>query len=147
MRVIEKAVFYKSSIENISVPSGVGIIDEDTFFYCKNLRNVHFSSDSKLKSIKKRSFSGLNIISITIPSNVEEIEETFCMSSSKNCQFNIDPGNKNFKFLNNSLLLGKSSPDQIEFDVILYIVNYYDGISIPSYIKRIGNFPISCKKH
>lgn len=138
LKVIEKAVFYNSSIKNIWIPSGVEIIEEETFCYCLDLENIKFSSDSKLKKIKTNSFSFCRINSFLIPANVDKIEENFCHSTNFLQSFQIFPENKNFIF-SNQMLIGKSNPNSNEYDVILYIINYNNEITIPNNIKRIGD--------
>lgn len=145
--VISKNAFSHSNIESILIPSNVTKISEGTFSECYNLKEIEFSQKSKLKIIEKDAFSNSLLESILIPASVESIVGGWCSYTMNLNKLKISPGNRNFLYIDNKLLVGKSRPDNDYYDVLLFARRDINKTVIPSFIKTIGPFTFSdCKK-
>lgn len=74
MKTIKKKAFSRSSIESISIPSNVDLIEKLAFYQCYKLEKVKFVNGSKINKISKQLFSETLLKSIEIPSQVTIIE-------------------------------------------------------------------------
>jgi hypothetical protein len=57
----------------VFIPRTVEIIGSSCFFYCKSLSSVSFESDSLLRRIESYAFSSTNLISVSLPVDVQFI--------------------------------------------------------------------------
>ena len=70
---IENYAFSDTSIEAITIPSGIEVFGKCAFQYCFFLTKIEFEKNSKLQIIEKDAFQSSKIKSITIPSEVRKI--------------------------------------------------------------------------
>lgn len=138
---ISDYAFSSSSIENIVIPSSVCEIGQYSFSYCKNLKKVEFLSNSNLVSIEKGAFASSSIESITFSSGVSKIENDVFASTTNLVDMKIFPTKKqNYALYDNSLLIGKSSPKEKDFDIIIKAKKNIEKAIIPSNIKKIISY-------
>lgn len=69
-----------------------------------------------------------------------EFEDGWCENVSKLKTIKIDDSNPNFKLFNNQFLLGKSSSEKVDFDVLVFSVRDIKRAKIPNFIEIIGPF-------
>lgn len=62
-------------LKSIFLPSSVEIIDDYSFYNCKNLKNVIFKGKSRLRIIGELAFYSTSITSFSFPAGLEEIKE------------------------------------------------------------------------
>ena len=67
--------FCNSSIQKIFIPNEVTRICKLTFSECKELKQIEFSSNSKLETIEKDAFYYSPIETLFIPNNVKYLED------------------------------------------------------------------------
>ena len=69
----EGGVFYRSAIESIKLPSTLKRLEEETFYYCENLKRVEIPNG--VEYIGKQCFEGSGIEEIALPHTLKEIDE------------------------------------------------------------------------
>jgi len=75
--LIGEGAFKRSGITGVTIPSGLEIIEEETFRKCENLTEVRFAEGSTLEKISANAFRGCNNInfgSISLPASLKRIE-------------------------------------------------------------------------
>ena len=140
LTTIEENAFTSTSIRNISFPSSVVSIGIFSFSYCKCIQKVEFSKDSNLMSIQSKAFSDSSIESITIPSSLIEICDNAFNSPNLNEIKIIQKKKQNFFNYNDSLIIGKSSPNQENFDAIIFARKNIETAIVPTFVKKILSF-------
>lgn len=138
LKSIDSHAFAQSSIQNIIIPSKTEKIGEYSFNLCKKLQKFETSIDSKLKTIDSFAFSDSSIESFSIPSSVIDIKNGCFVKTPKLTKLNIfRKEEKNFSLYDNNFIIGKSSPEQNNFDVIIVAKRNIKNVVIPSFIKQI----------
>ena len=74
------------SIESITIPSSITVINRRSFRNCKLLKSIEFCVNSQLSIIKEEAFDSSGIESISIPSNVRTIED-YAFNKCENLTF------------------------------------------------------------
>lgn len=124
IKSIGKSAFYETSIEHIIIPASVNQIDDCSFKNCTKLKTVDFQEESNLRTFNNSIFFfffNISIESLIIPSNVIELKPGWSCMMQKLNHISISPKNNNFFYFNNSMLLGKSSPNSRTYDVLITI--------------------------
>ena len=76
LKRIGKGALFNSSLETITIPSSVEIIEENVFENNRQLKTIQFENGSKLKTIGKKVFKYcISLVSVSFPSSVENIGE------------------------------------------------------------------------
>lgn len=133
-------------VGEVTIPSEIREIKPYAFSSCK-LKQIYFENDSQLKKIGHGSFNQFLLNEIEIPSSVEILEDGWFFRKNENLKIKIHPDNKFYKTLNDSLIVGKSNPDNEEFDVIVMAYNNFKEITIDASIKIINSFAFNnCNK-
>lgn len=74
MRIVAIKSFYSNNnIKSVIFPSSVEIIGAMSFYQCKNLINITFKGNSKLRRIEGSAFSGTSLFKISLPASLEEV--------------------------------------------------------------------------
>lgn len=169
---IEENAFSYSNIETIIIPQNVHKIKSKAFTKCQKLKKFELSKGSKLLSIphslfKKCSslqeviipeesslqtiendvFSFTSVESIHIPSSIVKIEKDWCNNAKKLNNVSVSPEQKNYKQINNDIVVAKSDPNQDCFDQLIFARRDIKILVIPKYIKYIQSHAFNfCKK-
>lgn len=139
--------FSETSIRNIFIPPHITKICEETFSRCDHLQSIHFSENSELKIVEGSAFVDSSIESISLPSKVSELNEGWCHDTPNLTQITVIPNNKNFSFLNEKFIVGKSSIDNDNYDILFFAIRNIEKVIIPSFIKIIGPYSFeTCNK-
>lgn len=118
-------VFARRDIETVTIPSNIKRIASDSFSYCQSLKSVKFSLNSEIASIGKSAFSYSSIESLSIPSNVINIDIEESAFSYCKCLKTVD------------------FPNNIKLDLIdqnLFASTAIQSITIPSSVTIISKF-------
>lgn len=103
----------------------------------KNIKSISFTDDSELVCIHSDSFNSSFIESLSIPASLELLEDGWC-SETKNLKYiKISPKNKNYMYIDNKMIIGKSDPKSDIYDVLSFVRRDAKEIKIPSFIKYI----------
>lgn len=117
------------------------MVSED--YEWNHLQRIEFSENSELRIIGSLIFNSIHIESFTIPANVETIQGKLF---KKSLNINVSPNNRNFRMLDENLLLGKMDQNSDHFDTILFARWFLRQVEIPSYIKCIKSYAFyECK--
>ena len=140
IQTFEEDAFSKSEIESFQIPSSLKKICRWSFFYCTNLKVIEIPPDSELKTIEKGSFCNSKIESLTIPSSTVELESGWSIGVPYLNKIIISPNNPRYSLYDDKMIIGKSSLESKNFDVIVYCIKSAKTIEIPSFIKTIGSY-------
>ena len=115
-------------------------IGEKAFNESAHLESINFAKDSELRSIGKKAFSSSNISTLYIPSTFELFEEDWCYDAYKLDTIYISSDNPNIKYSDESkkIIIGKSNPNNDNFDLLVFVSINIKELIIPSTIKRFG---------
>lgn len=143
----EKLILVCHQIQNATIPSFVKFISPNIFTDCKYLETINFSEDSQLKSIEKDVFSCQSLQTLTIPPSVEFIEEGWCANLPNLTHLKITNKNRNFSYVDNQFLVGKSDIKSDTFNLLLFSNRDIECAIVPSLIKRISTFSFAdCRR-
>lgn len=115
-------------------------ISSESFKLVSNIKSITFPKKSKILSFQSNLFYMSTIQKIFIPESLEDLQDGWCEGTPFLTQIEISPKNKNFIFYNNQLILSKSKPSQIEYDILLFAPRNVETINIPSFIKNIKSY-------
>lgn len=124
---------YKSSIENIVIPTQITIKVYSYF----NGHSYTSNETIKVVAIKKGAFDYCNNLkTITIPSTIESIENDFVNNSFSTTTFFVDSNNSRFKSVNGSLYTK-------DMEELIRVPSTKMTITIPNTVKRIRNYALN----
>lgn len=142
------SAFFDTDIEEFTIPISLKSIGDNAFACCPNLNTFIIPENSELTSIGIGVFENSPIESLFIPANVNEIDEGWCSKMNDLTQITLSPNNKNFIYIDNKMLIGKSkkNKDSDEYDLLLFARRDIKSIVIPSFVRIIGAYAFnSCK--
>lgn len=134
-----ETVFIPKSIFHNDTEYVITIIFESAFKESKDVKSIQFSEDSQLQIIDKNSLP-FTLESITIPSTVVELREGWCTRTEFLTSIEIIQNNRFFINYEDKLILGKSSPKNDTYDLLLFAARDIETAVIPSFIKRISPY-------
>ena len=140
IQIIGKKSFYQTSLQTISIPTQLKKICEKAFGKCISLTSVEIPDNSELQSIGRKAFYKTEIECFTIPSKLVELGENWFTDTVKLKQINIMPNNPNFTLYDDKFVLGKSNPQNENFDVLIFANRDLKTALVPNFIRIIGNY-------
>lgn len=138
--IIGKNAFDSTIIESITIPDSVTHIEEYSFIWCKSLIAINISENSSLHTIGLRAFVDVPIQHLYFPSNLINLETGWCDRTSTLKNITVSPQNKNFKFINDQYLLGKSEIGNQTLNAFYFARRDITTIVIPSNITKIVSY-------
>lgn len=130
-----------------TIPNFIKEIESHAFDKCNNLQKVEFSNYSEIETIHKEAFFDSSIESLTIPASLVDLKEGWCSGANNLTTISVDPKNKRYSFFDEKFIIGKSSIEQENFDVLVFCIRNIQTVIIPSFIKIIGPYAFEmCKK-
>ena len=136
-------IFSVSQIQIATIPDYIEIFGPRAFYICDKLSQITLSPNSNLKIIENEVFSYSSIESFTIPASVVEIKEEWCKNATKLKVVKVDPNNKRYSNYDDKFVIGKSSIDQENFDVLLFCFRNVEKVTIPDFIEVISPYSFS----
>lgn len=147
LKIIENYAFAFSSIERFTIPPHLTKICGSAFFYCKNLKEIEVPTTSELKTIEVSVFFNTKIEYFTIPSKLVELNDCWCNGIQYVTSFYISPNNPRYSSYENKYIIGKSSIELKNFDVLFFSIRNIKFAEIPNFIKCISSCAFNlCKK-
>ncbi|KAK8898234.1 hypothetical protein M9Y10_000512 [Tritrichomonas musculus] len=137
LRLIQKCAFFDSSIKSISIPSSVTEFCEESF-NSTNFEHIEIPDDSKLQVIRKNAFYSSLITSITIPSSLIKLEDGWCNDVKKVEKINVSSNNQYYSSIDDQYIIGRSSNEKENFDVLVFSVRNIEKATVPDFIEIIG---------
>ena len=165
---IKKFAFQNCKIQNINFQndSKLAHIGKFAFFYTKmneilippkvtktkicnfsKAQKIMFTENSELQTIEKSDSYMNELEYIMFPSMLYKIDRDWLKCFSNLKKIEISKENKNFKYYNDKLIIGKSNPNIDDFDSIIFANRDLIEIEIPSFIKFICPYSFSYCKH
>lgn len=140
LKNIGKDAFTESGIESFFISPHLTVLKEHTFSDCESLTNVEIPSNSQLQTIKRSAFNFASIESLVIPSTVTDLQDGWCSGTVYLKKVTISPKNKNYIIVDEKMILGKSNPNNVDFDVLHFVIRdvLLKNVKIPSFVKIIG---------
>lgn len=147
VKYIGKSAFENTALEKFTIPPHLTVLNENVFSRCNKLKEINFSENCELHTIEKYSFYSSPIETIIIPPTLVELKDEWCISISNVTKIKVIDGNTNYKSYDDKFILGKSSPEKENFDVLVFSVRNIEKVTIPDFIEIIGPFAFyDCKK-
>lgn len=141
LKVIGKHAFSDSTLEDLSIPDNVTRIENFAFDNCSQLRKIECSKNSKLRIIGKKAFSSSPISTLSILSCVEVFQEGWCFNTVNLAKISIIPAKKkNIFYFDNKFIIGKTSLNSNNFDLLIFAQRCIENAIIPSYISKISSY-------
>ena len=116
------------------------------------VKTIKFETNSNVQTIYRYGSDFLNLFSVSaieeiyFPPSLKELKKGWCDGTETLNKIIISPLNDRFIFKENKYLLGKSDPNNDEFDILYFASRDIKEISIPSNIKIISSYAFSeCK--
>lgn len=139
-------VFCSRNIESIIIPNYIKRIGPNAFDNCINLRQVKTTSDSRLQVIENNAFLNSSIEELFFSSQLKELNGNWCPCTKFLTKINISPSNRYFKSYENNMIIGKSKPEQINFDTLVFCPRDIEFVVIPNFIIKICKCAFSYSK-
>ena len=143
LEIIGNAAFSTTLIESFTIPSSLKIIGERAFENCRNLRKIEIPTNSKLESIGNSSLIGTKIREFLIPESLVHLKEGWC-AAAKLTKITIMPKNPRYSFFNSKFIIGKSSIQNPNYDVLVFCSRNVKHVTVPNFIKRISSYAFYC---
>lgn len=122
-------------------------ISEGAFKCCGHIKSIQFTTNSNLQKIEKNAFFNSRIEFISIPSNLVELQEGWCAGTPKLTKFQIISNNQKYSNYENQFIIGKSSLEIENFDLLVFSVRDIKTAKIPSFIEKIEPYAFNeCRK-
>lgn len=131
-------VFACRDIKNVIIPSTIKHICSFAFSECK-FKSFEYEENSMLETVGRKIFDESDISDIKIPPKLKYCGNCMFGTIRTKVTVSILPGKKNFKKIDNFLIVCKSNPDQEDFDVLLFADKKIENAIIPSTIKCIAS--------
>lgn len=146
------AGIYNSKVLTSDVVIPRSIIDESTnkefiitsiyerSFQCSSIKSLSFADDSEVRFVYQNAFFNSGIESIAFPSSLIELKDGWCYHAMhlKNVSFKTQ--NPLFSCFDNKLIIGKSSMQSDNYDVLHFARRDIEDVVIPSFIKKISPY-------
>ena len=138
--IIPRSIYYKSNEYIVT-----SILSQA--FHDTQLKSIRFSENSDIQIINNSAFFNSAIESLTIPSSLVDLREGWCSGTSKLKTIKVDPENPRYSNYDENLIIGKSSLETSNFDVIIFCNRKAKKVKIPKFIKHIGSYAFHrCKQ-
>lgn len=101
---------------------------------------IEFSPDSQIRTIEKNSFFNSAIESFTIPASLVNLEDGWMSGANDLKKVYVSPDNPRYKNYEDKFIIGKSTIDSENFDVLIFSFPENKKVTIPKFIKHIGPY-------
>lgn len=139
-------VFACRDIKRIIIPSTIKRICSYALSIF-SIQKVEFDKNSKLESIGVGALSFNKLNKFVIPKSVKELDECWYSSLFNQTEILLEKENDFFRYFEGKMIVGKSTPQSEDFDVIVYANKNIEEVVIPSNIKYIKSYAFwNCRK-
>lgn len=138
-------IFIPKSINYESNDYIITSIQKNSFVNNEEIVSINFDENSEIRSIGENAFYHSSIKSISIPPSLEKLEEGWCRFALYLNDIFLSPNNNSYKYLddNQKIVVGKSNPNEDNFDTLVFGCRDIDRLKIPSTIKYISSYAFS----
>lgn len=135
-------IFIPHSINHESQEYIVTSISRDAFSE-STVQTVNFPNDSAVKTIEKNAFWGSSIKRIFIPSSITNLEDGWCDYTQYLTEIEVSSENPRYSKYGDKFIIGKSTLEQENYDVLVFAVRDIKETIIPNFIEIIGSYSFS----
>ena len=137
------------SIKDIIIPRSISINSEEyiitrisrcSFEKSYTINSIKFAENSKIRAIDEFAFCFSTITSITIPPSLVELNEGWCSSTPSLTCINVMENNPRYKKYDDKFIIGKTSIEQDNYDVLVFCNRDVEIAKIPNFIEIIGSY-------
>ena len=132
--------FQSSHIEKITLSPSITKIEHSAFDQCSNLIEITIPPESQLQQIETDSFQYTKIESLSIPSKLTKLDEGWNKYIEKLVNITVMPNNSSYIDINHEYLLGKSKPNNENFDLLHFVSQRIIDVKIPDTVEIIGSY-------
>ena len=90
--------------------------------------------------IEKNAFSYSTIKSITIPSELIELKEGWCVNTLLLTKITVSPKNPRYCLFEDKMIIGKTNIEEDNYDCLIFCVRDIKHIQIPNFIEHICSY-------
>ena len=101
------------------------------------LKKIIFSQKSQVEFISANAFYSNCLYLLVLPSSIAKLEEGWNSNIRHITKIRVDPENKIYKSIDDSILLGKSTPEKEEYDIFILSCASIENYTFPSSIEII----------
>lgn len=146
------AGIYRSKVLTSDVVIPRSIIDESTnkefiitsiyehSFLSSSIKSLSFADDSEVRFVYQNAFFNSGIENITFPSSLIELKDGWCYHAMQLKNVSFKSQNPFFSWFDNKLIIGKSSMQSDNYDVLHFARRDIEDVVIPSFIKKISPY-------
>ena len=109
-------------------------------FKKSDIKSIKFTPDSKIQTIEEKAFILSSIESIMIPSNLINLKEGWCTLAHFLTKIELSSNNPRYSILDDKMIIGKSSIEKENYDVLVFCVRDVQEVKIPAFIETIGPY-------
>lgn len=109
-------------------------------FYENIIKSIQFPKDSEVKTIAENAFWGSTVETIYFPSSVIELEDGWCDYTGNLTKIIIDLSNPRYSMYKDEYIIGKSTLNQSNYDILVFAVRNIENAFIPNFIEIIGPY-------
>ena len=159
-------ISYLGNSETVTISKDVTVIANSAFYGNKDIKNIEFEDNSKLRIIKEYAFSNTSLATIELPNSLEIVEKGAGLYLNDNSNYNIKNSNKylgnetnpylylvegnNCEIDENCKIIGESAycwrslndlviPDSVTFiSPYAFYCSYFDSITLSENIDIIS---------
>ena len=137
----DELIFAVRNIEIAFIPSFIECIKSFAFCECKLLKTINIPVNSELRIIENEAFSFSSIERLTLPAKLIDLRDLWCNVTESLTYVDVDPNNPRYAVYgeNHKMIIGKSSIENDEYDVLNFCARDIEKVTIPSFIKHIAS--------
>lgn len=137
------------SIKEIIIPCSISINSEEyivtrisrcAFEKSSTINSIKFADNSKIQAIDELAFCFSTVTSITIPPSLIELNEGWCSSTQSLTCINVMENNPRYLKYDDKFIIGKTSIEQDNYDVLVFCNRDVEIAKIPNFIEIIGSY-------
>ena len=141
-RICSSAFFLCSNLQRLEIPpnSELRIIESSAFACCDKFKHLIIPINSKLQTIESNSFSMSSIESFVIPETLVDLKDGWCSSLRDLHKIIVSPKNPRYYKYDDKMIIGKSSIDKNNYDMLVFCSRNVKKAKIPDFIEIISSY-------
>ena len=139
-RLLTRDIFIPRSVKYESTEYIITSIQQSAFANCNLTITFKFASDSEVRTIEEKAFSDSTIQYLEIPASVTDLKDGWCYEANELKQVIVNENNPRYKNYDNDIVIGKTTIDSANYDLLVFCNRNIEALTIPNFIKTICPF-------